>query len=153
MAKKKTPIHKLLAKSLDDKNPSEEVQKIIQEIPNAEAKIHGALSEGAIRQKVAAFSDEIIATLIRHMRSKNDNASLGAANTLSKKILPDLKSVELVGELQSDGTRRPIELFVNVGGGFIPAAVSVSTSSAGGIAKESSEIQDNVNIEEEKKDA
>lgn len=52
---------------------------------------------------------------------------------------------ELVGELQKDGTRRPFELFVNVGGGFIPANITLPTTPAGSIGSvtvsESAEVQ------------
>lgn len=48
---------------------------------------------------------------------------------------------ELVGELQKDGTRKPFELFVNLGGGFVPANITLSAPSISGTSTSTTEIQ------------
>lgn len=68
------------------------------ETTNTEPKKPGTPSESVLRQKVVPYADEIINKLLEHMRSRNPNVSLGAANTLLKKIIPDLKALELTGE-------------------------------------------------------
>ncbi len=57
----------------------------------------------------------------------------------------DKQETEVHGGVNEDGTRRPFELFVNVGGGFIPASLTLPTSPAGSVgnttAPESATVQ------------
>jgi len=66
------------------------------------------LSKTAIRERLRPYTIEAIDNLVDLMRnSKNDNIRLGAIKTLLVKILPDLKAVELIGEID-------IEMMSNV---------------------------------------
>ena len=49
-------------------------------------------------QKVASKSDKVLGVLFKHLESRNESVSLGAAKILINKILPDKKAVELTGE-------------------------------------------------------
>lgn len=97
---------------------------------NNEAKRPGTPSESVLRQKVVPYADEIINKLLEHMRSRNPNVSLGAANTLLKKIIPDLKSIEIGGEIGEDGKRKPATIYLYASGGFIPANITLPASSS-----------------------
>ncbi len=108
---------------------------------DSKPKLGGTQPQIALYQKIAAREDEIFQTLFKHLASRNDNVSLGAAKTLINKILPDLKSIEVGGEMGSDGKRRSIELLVNLGRGFVPSFVPVSSTSAGGSSEQPQEVQ------------
>jgi hypothetical protein len=118
------------------------VEKMNEQTGNKEAKKPGTPSEMVFRQKVSSYADEIINKLVEQMRSNNPNVALGAAKTLLNKILPDLKSVEVGGALQADGTRRSIELFVNLGGGFVPPTITLPSASTSGVTSSTGEVQD-----------
>lgn len=109
----------------------------------SEAKKGGATTPTHIGnyQRVAAKSEDIFKTLFDLLKSKNEAIKLGAAKVLANKILPDLKSVEVGGELDDNGKRRAIQLLVNLGGGFIPPTLQLSTPSAGGFTASTSTVQ------------
>lgn len=92
-------------------------------------------------QRVAARSEEIFATLFKHLTSRNESVSLGAAKVLANKILPDLKSIELGGEMGDDGRRRAIELLINVGRGFLPTTLTLPSTPDGSSTAESTAVQ------------
>lgn len=78
---------------------------------------------------ISEYTQEAIDFMVETMRnSRNESLKFGAARAIIDKTIPDLKSVELGGELDENGKRRSLELFVNVGGGFLPATVSLPAS-------------------------
>lgn len=108
---------------------------------NTEPKKRGNLSQQAIYGKVSARSQEILDVLFALLTDPNRNLRFAAAKTLLNKIVPDLKSVEVGGAVDEYGKRQPIQLYINSGNGFVPAAVQLPTSSAGSAPAISSEIQ------------
>lgn len=101
------------------------------------------VSRQAAYVKAASHVMEAFETILELMKtSKNDNVRLGAANKIIDKVVPDLKSTELMGELNADGSRPQIGLFINLGSGFIPANLRPLTSSAGSLTEQPQEIQD-----------
>lgn len=112
-----------------------------EETTTQEPKKTGTLNQGAMYSIIAAKFPKIIEALEKGLEDPNSAVRVGAAKVLLNKILPDLKSVEVGGGMQSDGTRRAIELFVNVGGGFVPTTLSVSSSSATSTPAVATEIQ------------
>lgn len=50
------------------------------------------------------------------------------------------QSMEMDGGVNPDGTRQPIQLLVNVGGGFIPATLTVSTPPTSGTPADAPKI-------------
>ena len=114
-------------------------------------KTGGTKPQIALYQKVAAREEEILEKAFELLGSRNESVILGAVKTLLNKILPDLKSVELQGGVNSDGTRRPIELLINAGRGFIPATIQFNAPSTGGHTRTSTEIQ-SVSLAQESKE-
>lgn len=58
------------------------------------------LSETAIREKLRQYAPEAIDILVNIMRNgDNDNAKMGAAKVVLAKVVPDLKSSEIKGEI------------------------------------------------------
>lgn len=108
---------------------------------NDEAKKSGTPNQIAIYQRIAAHADELVEGLLQLTKSRNENIALGAYKCLINKILPDLRSTELHGGVNADGTTEPIRLFINTGQGFIPATVSVSSTSTPSTTSESTTIQ------------
>lgn len=98
-------------------------------LTDSEAKKGGTLNHIALYQKIASRSEEIYSVLFELLKSRNENIRLGAVKTLINKIVPDLKSLEVGGQLGEDGKRRAIEILVNAGRGFLPATVQLLTSS------------------------
>ncbi len=118
---------------------------------STEAKKRGNPNEAALRNIIIPHTREIVEKLLYLMRSgDNANVQLGAANTLLKKVIPDLKTTEIVGELQADGSREPIKLFVNAGQGFVPATFALPTAPTTSIATSTGEIQ-SINLASESK--
>lgn len=59
------------------------------------------LSETAIRELIRAYVPEAIETLIDLMRNgDNDNVKMGATKVLLSKVIPDLKSSEVTGDIK-----------------------------------------------------
>ena len=108
---------------------------------DTKAKKGGTLNHIALYQKIASRSEEIYSVLFELLKSRNENIRLGAVKTLINKIVPDLKSLEVGGQLGEDGRRQAIELLINVGRGFIPATVLVSPTSTQGVTGGLSQIQ------------
>ena len=119
---------------------------------STEPKKGGTPSHVALYAKIAEKQEDIFEVLFELLNCRNDNIRLGAAKTLINKILPDLKSVEIGGEMGSDGKRRSIELLVNLGRGFVPSFVPVSSTSAGGSSEQPQEIQGTDLAQESEKD-
>lgn len=68
----------------------------------------------------------------------NDSVRLGAAKTILAKAIPDLHETELKGDGQGI-----IQLFVNVGSGFVPTSIRFPTSSVGNTSERQSPLQSN----------
>src|SRR6266571_3182887 len=112
-----------------------------EEKDNLKPKKGGNINQGAIYAKISSRYEEILNTLFECLQSKQELVRVSAAKTLLNKILPDLKSVEVGGALQSDGTRRSIELFVNLGGGFVPPTITLPSPSTSGLTSSTGAIQ------------
>lgn len=95
----------------------------------------------ALYAKIAAKKDKIYEVLFQLLDSRNENIKLGAAKTLLNKIVPDLKSVEVQGGINADGTRRAIEISINCGRGFVPATVSFDAPPTGSTSGSTTQIQ------------
>ena len=104
---------------------------------NNQPKKPGTPSESVLRQKVVPYADEIINKLLEHMRSKNPNVSLGAANTLLKKIIPDIKALEVTGK---DGDA--IRLNIIAGADYFAWRAKVDATSTTGALPTATTVQD-----------
>lgn len=102
----------------------------------------GTLNQAGMYQVIAAKFPEIIEALQFGLTSRNPNARVGAAKILLNKILPDLKSVEVVGGFNEDGTKQPVQLLINAGAGFIPATIQFNASPTGSDPTEPETVQD-----------
>lgn len=82
-----------------------------------EAKKGGVKNKQGLYAAAAAHSKEAIDVLVKLMRSRNENVSLGAAKAILAKTIPDLKAVE--ADVKSS---EPIEIILvpDMGGGYIP---------------------------------
>ena len=106
-----------------------------------EAGRGGYYSEIEFRNRLVPYGANAIKTLVDLLDSKNPSVKLGAANTILKKLVPDLKAVEVHGGINNDGTRRAVELLINAGRGFLPATVQFTPTSVGSNTGTSAEIQ------------
>lgn len=116
---------------MDDKSQSE------TEAKTTSTPIVPVPSRNGEYARIAKLSPKAVATLEKLLDSPNPSVRLGAANTVLNKVIPNLKAIEVTGETNSDGTKQPIQLLINRGGGFIPATVSfdaTSTTSTAGSA-------------------
>ncbi|MFZ5845293.1 MAG: hypothetical protein ACOY0S_02385 [Patescibacteria group bacterium] len=104
-------------------------QKKTQEFKNGGRPKHpGPINQGELYSKIASRWDEILNVLFRHLHSRNEAISVGAAKVLINKILPDLKSTELVGK---DGQPLTITVKLDVAGGYIPQMGGIITAPTG----------------------
>lgn len=89
-------------------------------------------SKGTLQSYVQNFTKEAINTLVEIMRtSRNEALKMGAAKVILDKSLADLKSTELNGGVNEDGSVRPV--FINLGGGFVPANITLQGTSTGSL--------------------
>lgn len=85
---------------------------------------------------------QIFKALYDGLNSKNEATKIRAAGILLNKILPDLKAVEVGGEVDANGNRQAVQLFINTGGGFVPAIIQTDAPSAGSVTAKQQEVQD-----------
>lgn len=85
----------------------------------------GPISKQAAYNKTSSYFMEAMDKVVQVMRtSKNDNAVLGACNTIIDKVLPDIKA----NELTEDGARTLDGLIRIFTGGHIPEQLASSGS-------------------------
>lgn len=77
-------------------------------------------------KKAKEYQEDILVTNGLQGLYQGPFAIFTAKNVLNWR---DKQETELHGGINTDGTRRSIELFVNVGGGFIPTSVSIPPTS------------------------
>lgn len=102
----------------------------------------GPLNQASMYSIIAAKFPKIMEALENGLNDSNPSNRVGAAKVLLNKILPDLKSVEVAGGYNEDGTKQPVQLLINAGSGFIPATIQFNAPSAGSTSEESKEVQD-----------
>jgi hypothetical protein len=107
-----------------------------------ESKNGGTINQAGMYQIIAAKFPQIIQALEDGINSRNPAVRVGAAKILLNKILPDLKSVEVVGGYNEDGTKQPVQLLINAGSGFIPATIQFNDTSVGSAPTEQQTVQD-----------
>ena len=113
----------------------------MDEQSSKEAKYPPTPSRQGKYARIATLSPKAMDRLELLLKSRNENVALGAVNTILKKVIPDLKSVELGGTIDESGKRQPIQIFINRGSGFVPAFVDVQAPSDSGDER-SSPVQD-----------
>lgn len=84
---------------------------------SVEAKKGGVKNKRGLYAIAAVHSKEAINVLVKLMRSRNENVSLGAAKALLSKTIPDLKAVE--ADIKNN---EPLKIIIvpDIGEGYIP---------------------------------
>lgn len=113
-----------------------------EEIKTTERKKGGAISQSGMYQHIAAQFPKIYEALEKGLYDRNSAVRVGAAKVLLNKILPDLKSVEVQGGINDDGTKQPVQLLINTGSGFIPATIGFNASPKSSDPTEPTTVQD-----------
>ena len=100
-----------------------------------QAKGEGTPNKSTLQSYIQNFTKEAVDGIVEIMRhGRNENLKFGAYKLIIDKSIPDIKSVEVGGMIGEDGKRQPIQLFVDVGRGFIPATIQLPPTSIAGNA-------------------
>ncbi len=116
--------------------------------PNTKPDKVGNPPKIALYAKAAKHAPKAIARLAIEMeKGDNSNARVSAAKALLAKCIPDLSAAEITGK---DG--QSLELFINLGSGFVPASIRIPAPSIAGTPTGQPPLQSTSLASESKKD-
>ena len=103
-------------------------KKKLLKTTNGGHKKRGVPSKMELYALIGYRGDELIKRLFELTKSDNESVAVSASRTLLERVLPALTTTELKGDGQGI-----IQLFVNMGSGFVPTSIQLPTSPTRGI--------------------